>query len=1006
MCGITGIFCQKIPENIDIRLNNAISKMANRGPDDQGRESYTIANGMLSFGHTRLSIIDLSDGGHQPMQTPDGRYSIVYNGEIYNYLELREELKNIGYIFVSDSDTEVLLHAWVEWGHSCLKRLIGMFSFAVFDTVTKELTCTRDAYGIKPFYYSMKGSNFSFASEIPALLELLDEEPSLNMQLTFDYLNFGIYDKGMSTFYNGIERLEPGHILSINLLDEKLTPRIERWWYPSIEQTSNLSFEDAAEKLREMFLKNMKLFLRSDVPIGAALSGGIDSSAVVCAMRYLEPDLPINTFSYIAEKSSINEEKWVDVVNRHVNANSYKVTISSDELVNDLDDLIETQGEPFGNTSIYAQYRVFKLANENGIKVMLDGQGADESLAGYELFPGYPWQRIKSLLGTKKYLEFVQFVYSWFYWPGRTRQLTAQTIKLFLGAFSSQHTRSKLLNKFGVNSCPEWLNKSYLEKNEILFDHHKQKKNDDHKGRNLMGQLRRELTGDILDRLLRYEDRNSMRWSIESRVPFLTTELSEFFLSLPEHYLISNSGQTKHVFREAMRGIVPDEILNRKDKIGFETPEHNLLRGVSQNVGKWFNGIDRIRMINSKIYNNIKLSLLDGKSPFSSWQVWRFINYDSFVHKNNLSEKSVTCKRCIMDTTDEKIEFDENGFCNHCNKYFNVYVKNYPMNDDAGKDQISRMIEKIKKEGKGKPYDCMIGLSGGADSSFLAKRVVELGLKPLAIHFDSGWNSEMSVNNIETIVKSLKLDLKTIVCDWEEMRDLQVSFLKASIPNCDIPQDHAFYSVLWKEAAKNNIKYILSGHNMATESILPSSWGYRSSDLRYLKNIQNTFGNKKLVFYPRLGFFNQYIYYPMIKNIKIIFPLDYMNYNKEAAMKELKDTIGWKQYGGKHHESIFTRFSQAYYLPKKFGFDKRKPHLSSLIVSNQISRDDAINILSKDPYNDMNLKQDREFVLKKLRISEELFEEIMNTPPKSYRDYKSNARLYSLLLKIKTFINR
>lgn len=364
------------------------------------------------------------------------------------------------------------------------------------------------------------------------------------------------------------------------------------------------------------------------------------------------------------------------------------------------------------------------------------------------------------------------------------------------------------------------------------------------------------------------------------------------------------------------------------------------------------------------------------------------------------------CKRCVMDTTDVDIEFDEKGYCNYCNRYYNEYVNKYPMDDKKGKIYLENMVSLIKNSGKGKPYDCMIGLSGGADSSYLAKKVVDLGLRPLAIHFDSGWNSEMSVNNIEAIVKSLNLDLKTIVCDWDEMRDLQVAFLKASVPNCDIPQDHSFYAILWKEAAKNNIKFILSGHNMATESILPTSWGYKSRDLRYLNGIHKKFGKIKLKKYPRLGFLGLYIYYPIIKNIKMEFPLDYMSYNKKNAINELEQTIGWKKYGGKHHESIFTRFFQSYYLPNKFGYDKRKPHLSSLIVSNQITRDDALNELSKDPYNGMNFIQDKNFVLKKLRISENEFIEIMTKPPRSYKDYQSNIWLYNFLGKINNFIKQ
>ena len=328
------------------------------------------------------------------------------------------------------------------------------------------------------------------------------------------------------------------------------------------------------------------------------------------------------------------------------------------------------------------------------------------------------------------------------------------------------------------------------------------------------------------------------------------------------------------------------------------------------------------------------------------------------------------------------------------------------MDDKKGKIYLENMVSRIKKSGKGKPYDCMIGLSGGADSSYLAKKVVDLGLRPLAIHFDSGWNSEMSVNNIEAIVKSLNLDLKTIVCDWDEMRDLQVAFLKASVPNCDIPQDHSFYAILWKEAAKNNIKYILSGHNMATESILPGSWGYKSRDLRYLNDIHKKFGKIKLKKYPRLGFLGLYLYYPIIKNIKMEFPLDYMSYNKNNAINELEQTIGWKKYGGKHHESIFTRFFQSYYLPTKFGYDKRKPHLSSLIVSNQITRTKALNELTKDPYSGMNFIQDKDFVLKKLRISEDVFEKIMTNNPKSYKNYQSNIWLYNFLGKINNFIKQ
>ncbi len=555
------------------RLQYCLNTLGHRGPNDNGLEVFTVNQGTgaptasLALGHTRLSIIDLSPGGHQPMHSGDKRFTIVFNGEIYNYREIRQELKGLGYTFQTDSDTEVLLAAWASWGVAGLRRLKGMFAFAVYDRADQSLTLVRDAFGIKPLFYQQKADSFRFASEMPALLCLAEKKPAVNFQQAYDYLVFGSYDNSRETFYRGVNHLLPGHSLRIDLRPMQIGAA-ERWWWPSIQERTDLSFEGAADQLREMFLNNVRLHLRSDVPVGAALSGGIDSSSVVCAMRYLEPDMPINTFSFVARGSSLDEEKWIDIVNKHVAAIPHKVVVQPDELASDLADMIRSQGEPFGSTSIYAQYRVYKAAREAGITVTLDGQGADEALAGYH---GYPDRYIQSLLDHGRYLEALRFVRNWSKWPNRGPNYAF----LMLGsAIIPPAFRSFARRVIGENPVPKWIDRTQLKALNIKTACTEHLSTDrEAKARRLVEHLRFVLTAGSLASLLRHGDRNSMRWSVESRVPFLTIEMVEFLLSLPESFLLSPHGETKHIFRHAMRGIVPDIILTRRDKVGFETPE-------------------------------------------------------------------------------------------------------------------------------------------------------------------------------------------------------------------------------------------------------------------------------------------------------------------------------------------------------------------------------------------------------------------------------------------------
>lgn len=345
-----------------------------------------------------------------------------------------------------------------------------------------------------------------------------------------------------------------------------------------------------------------------------------------------------------------------------------------------------------------------------------------------------------------------------------------------------------------------------------------------------------------------------------------------------------------------------------------------------------------------------------------------------------------------MDTSDPEIYFDENGVSNHFHSYQD-YLKFQKPDKVEAKLQLERLVDQLRKEGKGSDYDCIIGLSGGVDSSYVSWYVsVILNLRPLIVHIDAGWNNEIAVSNIQNIVQKLKLDLHTIVLDWEVIKDLQLAYFKSSLANIDVPQDHAFIACLYEVAKKFKIKNIINGNNMSTESILPLAWGYDASDSFQIKSIHKLFGTKPLVDYPLLSLFDKFIYYPKILKLKSFSPLDLIDYNKDDAKKFMIDELGWKDYGGKHYESKFTRFFQAHYLPTKFGYDKRRAHLSSLIVSGQISRSEALKELELPLYDPIELEQDREYFIKKLGISIDEYNRIMSLAPKSYKDYPNSEK--------------
>lgn len=371
-----------------------------------------------------------------------------------------------------------------------------------------------------------------------------------------------------------------------------------------------------------------------------------------------------------------------------------------------------------------------------------------------------------------------------------------------------------------------------------------------------------------------------------------------------------------------------------------------------------------------------------------------------------MTDRYQACSRCVMDTSDPAITFDPSGVCNHCRDFDAITRKSWFPNEEGAR-RLASIVETIKRDGAGREYDCIIGLSGGVDSSYLALRVAEWGLRPLVVHVDAGWNSELAVANIEKIVKHCNFDLHTHVVDWEEMRDLHLAYLRSGLSNQDVPQDHVFFASLYHFATKNGIRYILSGGNIATESIFPTAWhGGSAMDAINLKAVHRRYGERPLRTYSTISFFKYYVWYPFVKKMRTIRPLNYMPYDKHRAIAELETTIGWRSYGRKHGESLFTKVFQNDYLPRKFGYDKRRPHLSSMIVSGQMSREEAMAKLAEPLYDKEELEVDLNYFCKKLRITRAQYEEFINGPKRDYDAFPTWVSRHRALKAVQSRVER
>lgn len=354
------------------------------------------------------------------------------------------------------------------------------------------------------------------------------------------------------------------------------------------------------------------------------------------------------------------------------------------------------------------------------------------------------------------------------------------------------------------------------------------------------------------------------------------------------------------------------------------------------------------------------------------------------------------CTTCVMDTTDSQIAFDERGVCDHCRTFFSQVKPNWHT-DERGERALRALVDQIKAAGQGKDFDCIVGMSGGIDSSYLTYIATQFGLRPLVFHVDAGWNSQEAVNNIEKLVDALGLDLYTEVIDWGEMRDLQLAFFKSGVPHIDTPQDHAFFATMYKFAEQHKVNYILTGANYSTECIRnPIEWMYYQSDSIQLKDIHRRFGTQPLQNFPTTSILRHKIFLPYVRGIKVVRPLNYIPYIKSQAKDLLVEKFGWQPYPQKHFESRFTRFYEGYWLPKRFGFDTRKVQLSSLIVTGQMTRDEALEQLKTPALDDATVRHEFEYVANKLGITTTELQSYLDAPKKTYRDYRSQEALYAV----------
>ena len=557
MCGIAGIInLDKSPAEKRV-LEGMIDVLRHRGPDDLG----FYVNGPTGLAHARLSIIDLSADAHQPMPNEDSTLYIAHNGEIYNYVELKNELKGLGHSFKSKSDTEVILHAYEEWGEGCLRRFNGMWAFTILDLKKNTLFCSRDRFGVKPFYYYADGKVFLFASEIKALLKHPAVKAQPNDGAIFNYLasGYGYMDISDETFFKNIRQLKAGHYIKVSLNDGKIIQK--KYWNLEPNKTHQAKKEaDVCSDFYELFRDSINLRLRSDVSVGLSLSGGLDSSSIACVMAGLLKNGPFDTFSSCFEDKRYDERRFIEPVLARTGARSNLIFTKPENVLDEMDRIVWHQDEPYSTLSIFPQWHVMKLAREKGVKVLLTGQGGDETLGGYhkyylylfaDLIHSLKWKEAAREMGIYREL-------------GEEKALSGSISKILVSHMTPDIVK-KAFRAGGVKTAPAYLGKDFAAcRSNMVFTEKRF-------GSILNNDLYNALKISPLPSLLHIDDRSSMAHSVESRAPFLDYRLVEFLFSLGPEYKIRD-GFTKYVLRQSLKGILPEEVRTRRDKMGFATP--------------------------------------------------------------------------------------------------------------------------------------------------------------------------------------------------------------------------------------------------------------------------------------------------------------------------------------------------------------------------------------------------------------------------------------------------
>ena len=604
MCGISGIF------NLDgnpvqaSQIESMNSLITHRGPDGHG--VYTDGN--IGIGSTRLAIIDLREIANQPMTDTDGRYVIVYNGEIFNYIELRNDLIKKGYRFNNNSDTEVILNSYKEYGEDCLHKLNGMWAFAIWDKKENSLFCSRDRYGIKPFYYYKDQNRFIFGSEIKQILDYKVDK-SINDDIIYDYLVFNFIDHTEKTFFKNIKKLPAGWKIKVTANEFS----VSKWYELPQGRIEGGGVKTLYEDFYNLVYDSVRIRLRSDVEVGSCLSGGLDSSTIVCLMNDIlhnEGKAEIQkTFTAAYDDPSIDERKYVEEVIRQTKSTKYYCFPDSKGLLEDFDKMVWHQEEPFTGSTVFAQWSVFRKIHETGIKVVLDGQGSDEILLGY--FSFFPFHLKRFMLNPFKF-------FSEFFSGIDTTNLGLIKFSENLVYFNTPFIRYRHV----INNA-----KSFLNRDFVFSRNRRDVFNVMVAASGLDTNRLSNLWNISLPSLLRYEDKNSMAFSVEARLPFLDHRLVEFIFSIPYDYLIKN-GWTKFVLRESMKDRIPEDIRMRKGKLAFSVPQKKWLSEMETFLSLTFNEDSRSAKYidKSKILNSIKTEKYNDKVLFRALNLERWMS--------------------------------------------------------------------------------------------------------------------------------------------------------------------------------------------------------------------------------------------------------------------------------------------------------------------------------------------------------------------------------------------